>query len=64
MNDDNKTNMTDTIKDLKDNPKEAMKEDYDQTKADMANMKDNLKEKITGDTNDQDEMKKAEKEDM
>jgi hypothetical protein len=44
----NKQHVTDTIKEMKDDPKQALKEDYEQTKADMENMKD----KVVGDDED------------
>ncbi len=50
----NKTHFTDTVKDMKENPKEALKEDYNQTKADMQNVKERIagedKEKDTDET--------------
>jgi hypothetical protein len=54
MHDDNKIHATDTIKKMGDNPKEAMKDDFEQTKADMQNMKDKM-------TNDDDSEKMDEK---
>ncbi|MES2436541.1 MAG: hypothetical protein V4519_00860 [Patescibacteria group bacterium] len=44
MKDDNKVHAKDTLRDLKDNPKEALHNDYEQTKADMQS----IKEKATG----------------
>jgi hypothetical protein len=44
----NKQHVTDTIKEMKDDPKQALKEDYEQTKADMKNMK----EAMVGDKED------------
>lgn len=35
-----KQNVTDTIKDIPKDPKDALQDDYEQTKADMKNMKD------------------------
>ncbi|MCC2630440.1 MAG: hypothetical protein K0S38_249 [Candidatus Paceibacter sp.] len=52
MKDDNKVDASDTIKKMGDDPKEAMKQDYDQTKADMENMKD----KMMGDDKNDDEI--------
>jgi hypothetical protein len=49
MKDDNKQHATDTLRDLTKNPKEALKEDYDQTKADMQQMK----EKVMGDDDEE-----------
>jgi hypothetical protein len=48
MKDENKTNVGDTLRNMKDNPKEAMKEDYNQTKADMKAAKENAQEKAKG----------------
>jgi hypothetical protein len=51
MKDDNKTHVSDTLKDLKDDPKEALQNDYEQTKADMQNIKDKATSR-----NDEEEM--------
>ncbi len=45
MNDDDKVDMGDTLKKLPHDPKEAMKDDFEQTKEDMEDMKD----KVVGD---------------
>lgn len=39
-----KVHVTDTVKGLAKNPKRAMKRDYEQTKADMENIKDKATE--------------------
>ncbi len=42
MNNDNKQNVGDTLKEMKDDPKKALEEDFEQTKADMSNIKDKI----------------------
>jgi molecular chaperone GrpE (heat shock protein) len=46
MKDDNKTNATDTMRDMTREPGEAIKKDYEQTKADMENVKDKAEDKM------------------
>lgn len=53
---DDKQNVDDTVRDMKDDPKDAMKADYEQTKADMMSMKakakgawERMKDKMAGD---------------
>lgn len=43
-----RVNAGDTLKRLPEDPKDAMKDDYDQTKADMENIKD----RVTGEDDD------------
>ena len=40
MKNDNKQYVNDTIREMGDDPKKALEEDYEQTKADMKNIKD------------------------
>lgn len=49
-----KIHVTDTIKNITKNPQRAMKADYEQTKADMENIKDETVEKFEHKKNDWD----------
>ncbi len=49
MKDDNKVHAGDTLRDMAKDPKEALKKDHEQTKADMENVKD----KVTHDKNEE-----------
>ncbi len=54
--DNNKQNVDDTMRDMTKDPKEALKKDYEQTKADMKGMK----EKVMNDDEDSNEAGKEE----
>jgi hypothetical protein len=42
-----KTHLTETLKNIAHDPKEALRDDYEQTKADMKNVKDGLTDTAT-----------------
>jgi hypothetical protein len=58
-NNNGKVDVTDTPKNIPEDPAQAIKDDYKQTKADMHNLKDNVKEKLT----DEDDTDAKEKKD-
>jgi hypothetical protein len=49
----NKQNVDDTLKEMTENPRQALKEDYNQTKSDMQNVKEGAKDKLGMDNDEE-----------